>query len=368
MRWIVAPWPTFRLWRRQILWEIRSYEQAIIGERQRKVFRARLKSKYGRRWRSLASAEDLLALQLATRGGMTIAAALALPEQEATALEEAERQRQRARDDERAEREKRERTEQEEREQAERAEREAAAASERERRLKEEEDERQRKLAEARTAAELAAIEREQQAADAEAERRRAEEQIELTRQQTTAEREAAEAARELLRTQTETRRQVELTADAQERTRRETERTAAIKEHARIAAQHAAAVASSRVREPANRELGTANLQTANSEPRTPTGTSGTSTRTPRREPAPRTRELTNSQTSNSGSANAANLGDRAATKQNQVTAVVNLIEQLGYDATTLSVVQERTGMTKTTAYHRLTAARELWNQRNAS
>jgi hypothetical protein len=62
------------------------------------------------------------------------------------------------------------------------------------------------------------------------------------------------------------------------------------------------------------------------------------------------------------------ANLGDRSATKRTQIEEVLNLIGELGYDATTLTVVRERTGMTKTTAYHRLTDARTEWNQRHAS
>lgn len=62
------------------------------------------------------------------------------------------------------------------------------------------------------------------------------------------------------------------------------------------------------------------------------------------------------------------ANLSDRAAKKAAQIEQVLNLIGELGYDAVTLPVARNRTGMTKTTAYNRLTEARAIWNQRAAS
>lgn len=324
-RWIVAPYPTFRLWRRQILWGIRKYDDAVSCERQIRVYRTRLRTEHGRRWRRTARAEQLLVLNLATRSGLTIAQALALPEQEAADLENAERERQSLRDAERAERERQEREE-----------RDAAERAHLARRLEEEDAERQRTLAEARTRAELAEIERQQQEAQAESDRRHAAEQIALAAQKAAAEKEAADAAAVRLRAEQERRREAERIAEAKERAK-------AIE---RQAAEVRAALANPRTGT-ANREPGTAN----------PTGTS---TRTVRRELEPRT--------ANSGSANPANLGDRAANKQNQVATVVNLIDELGYDATTLPVVMDRTGMTKTTAYHRLTAAREIWNQREAS
>lgn len=57
-------------------------------------------------------------------------------------------------------------------------------------------------------------------------------------------------------------------------------------------------------------------------------------------------------------------NLDDRAKRKANEVRDVVNLIHELGYDNVTLDVVRERLKFAKTTAYHRLTKARELVNQ----
>lgn len=112
-----------------------------------------------------------------------------------------------------------------------------------------------------------------------------------------------------------------------------------------------------SRTEVPANRE------PQANREPKPRTGTTNQARTNP--EPTsdePRTRKA------NPANPKPANLTDRAAAKKNQIEQVLNLIDELGYDATTLGVVRERTGMTKTTAYHRLTEARELWNQRNAA
>lgn len=59
------------------------------------------------------------------------------------------------------------------------------------------------------------------------------------------------------------------------------------------------------------------------------------------------------------------ANLSDRAAKKATEVQDVVNLIHELGYDVVKLDLVKKRFGFTHTTAYNRLTEARELVNQK---
>ncbi|MFH9500581.1 hypothetical protein ACH4L9_34785 [Streptomyces globisporus] len=61
------------------------------------------------------------------------------------------------------------------------------------------------------------------------------------------------------------------------------------------------------------------------------------------------------------------ANLTSRSQQQTEQVEQVLNLIDELGYDNVKLRVVQERTGMTKTTAYHRLNDARDAYNRREA-
>ncbi|SNS13463.1 Protein of unknown function [Actinomadura meyerae] len=51
-RWILAPWPTMKLWRRMVLWEIRSYPDALARERARVLALTDLQDTYGRwAWR-----------------------------------------------------------------------------------------------------------------------------------------------------------------------------------------------------------------------------------------------------------------------------------------------------------------------------
>ncbi|MFE1894183.1 hypothetical protein [Streptomyces microflavus] len=59
------------------------------------------------------------------------------------------------------------------------------------------------------------------------------------------------------------------------------------------------------------------------------------------------------------------ANLATRSQQQREQVEQVLNLIDELGYDNVKLGLVQDRTGMTKTTAYHRLNDARDAYKRR---
>nr|WP_231976520.1 DUF2637 domain-containing protein [Streptomyces sp. 3214.6] len=67
-RWLLSPLPTFLLWRRMKLWELRSYDQAIKLEQERLVYQARLRSRFGRAWRRKAPVEALTPLRLARHG------------------------------------------------------------------------------------------------------------------------------------------------------------------------------------------------------------------------------------------------------------------------------------------------------------
>ncbi|MFG3140778.1 DUF2637 domain-containing protein [Streptomyces sp. NPDC048211] len=78
-RWLLSPVPTFRLWRRMKLWELRSYEQVIQLEQDRLIYRARLQARYGRTWRWTAPVELRLQLRLA-RYGRTLPALIAQPD------------------------------------------------------------------------------------------------------------------------------------------------------------------------------------------------------------------------------------------------------------------------------------------------
>lgn len=72
VRWLLDPISTFRLWRRMKLWELRSYDDVIKLEQSRLVERARLRARYGWRWRSKAPVSAVMALRL-TRYGREIA-------------------------------------------------------------------------------------------------------------------------------------------------------------------------------------------------------------------------------------------------------------------------------------------------------
>ncbi|MEV4976018.1 DUF2637 domain-containing protein, partial [Streptomyces scopuliridis] len=67
-RWLLSPIPTFMLWRRMKLWELRSYEQAVQLEQHRLVYEAKLRARFGRNWRRKAPIEALMPLRLAKYG------------------------------------------------------------------------------------------------------------------------------------------------------------------------------------------------------------------------------------------------------------------------------------------------------------
>ncbi|MFF8993976.1 DUF2637 domain-containing protein [Streptomyces sp. NPDC014983] len=67
-RWLLSPLPTFLLWRRMILWEIRRYEDVITAEQERLVYQANLRMRFGRAWRWKAPVEHLLPLRIARFG------------------------------------------------------------------------------------------------------------------------------------------------------------------------------------------------------------------------------------------------------------------------------------------------------------
>jgi hypothetical protein len=50
-RWLLAPVPTVRLWRRMVLWETRSYPAALTRERNRVLALTDLQDAYGLGWR-----------------------------------------------------------------------------------------------------------------------------------------------------------------------------------------------------------------------------------------------------------------------------------------------------------------------------
>ncbi|MEU0992353.1 DUF2637 domain-containing protein, partial [Streptomyces sp. NPDC005953] len=67
-RWLLAPVPTFILWRRMKLWELRSYDQVLQLEQDRLIYRAGLRVRFGRAWRWRAPISEVLPLRLARHG------------------------------------------------------------------------------------------------------------------------------------------------------------------------------------------------------------------------------------------------------------------------------------------------------------
>ncbi len=74
IRWLLSPVPTFKLWRRMKLWELRSYDQVIRLEQERLVYQARLRTRFGWAWRRKAPVEAKLPLRL-VRYGVPLSAA-----------------------------------------------------------------------------------------------------------------------------------------------------------------------------------------------------------------------------------------------------------------------------------------------------
>jgi len=81
VRWLLSPVPTFRLWRRMKLWELRSYNQVVQLEQNRLVYRTQLRAQYGRGWRRRAPVELLLPLKLA-RYGVPLLVPVCMPDRE----------------------------------------------------------------------------------------------------------------------------------------------------------------------------------------------------------------------------------------------------------------------------------------------
>ncbi|MGP3990855.1 DUF2637 domain-containing protein [Streptomyces sp. 3N207] len=67
-RWLLSPGPTFLLWRRMKLWEMRSYESVVRLEQDRLVYQARLRARFGRGWRRKAPVDAMTPLRLARYG------------------------------------------------------------------------------------------------------------------------------------------------------------------------------------------------------------------------------------------------------------------------------------------------------------
>jgi hypothetical protein len=320
-RWLVDPAGSFRIWRRMRLWNIRSYEQIIQLEQERRIYCAQLRKEHGRGWRRKAHAEQLLVLRLA-RGGMSIQDAIELPHREAQKLAE---------DDARRAAEARAKAEAEAEAKHQAELRTAEAEAKRRAEVAEAEAAEARARAEAEAAAEVARLEVEaKQRAEAEAARllvaeteaklaqiaraeQKAEAEAELNRQRLVNEQAAllAEAARRAREQQ-----------DAEARQRREQE--------ARERAQRIAARATT--------------TSTSAS-----TAASGPTTKTTR--------------TSGSTSTSVSGITGPRAKKQAEVEAVLaRMVEAGDPEVVSLKWIEEHFDLKQTTAYDRLVTAQRLY------
>ncbi len=57
-RWLLSPLPTFALWRRMVLWEVRSYPEALNRERERILTKTDLQDRYGYLWQFKATRRE----------------------------------------------------------------------------------------------------------------------------------------------------------------------------------------------------------------------------------------------------------------------------------------------------------------------
>jgi hypothetical protein len=78
-RWLLAPWPTWLMWRRMVLWQISSFRTAVEAEQERRHAVVLLRARYGRRWKRHAPAELVWVLQSGVSTRNAVARARALP-------------------------------------------------------------------------------------------------------------------------------------------------------------------------------------------------------------------------------------------------------------------------------------------------
>jgi Protein of unknown function (DUF2637) len=77
-RWLLAPWPTWLMWRRMVMWRIASFQEALKAEQERRHAIALLMASYGRRWRQHAPPELVWMLRTGVSMGDAVARARVL--------------------------------------------------------------------------------------------------------------------------------------------------------------------------------------------------------------------------------------------------------------------------------------------------
>ncbi|TCO61879.1 uncharacterized protein DUF2637 [Actinocrispum wychmicini] len=87
VRWALAPWRTWLLWRRMVLWQLTSYRQAVDTELELRRVIALLRRRYGRRWRRLAPADVVWLLRAGVHASDACARVLAAVQAEGAVAE-----------------------------------------------------------------------------------------------------------------------------------------------------------------------------------------------------------------------------------------------------------------------------------------
>jgi hypothetical protein len=68
IRWLLAPLPTYILWRRMRMWQLASYLEIIRIQTETESFKVRMRARHGWRWRRRISESERLALRLSRYG------------------------------------------------------------------------------------------------------------------------------------------------------------------------------------------------------------------------------------------------------------------------------------------------------------
>lgn len=371
IRWFVAPVSTAYIWRRMKKWNVLTYEAAIRHQKEVKIYRARLRGKYKRVGR--ATAAELLVLELAGYG-MSISDAIALPQEE-----------------------QRKRTEAEAKDRAE-----AARAAEAEAEA-EHQAELRKAEAEAKQRAEIAIAEAAQEAAEAAAEAARVE--AKLRTEVATAEAEAklkvaritgeaaeaeaklrAAAAAEEIRlaalaaeAEAESKRRKSkieaAAAEAESRLKLQVQRSQFDREQ-RLLTEQDEAQRRTRQRAEAESEAALRETERKRKEAEAKAEAEARAEADRKREAqrkadealagAQALRERASASTGTSGPASAlgpAPITDRRSKRQTEIDEVLALIVQAGDPkSVALSWVEQRFGLTQTTAYDRLSTAQKIW------
>lgn len=362
IRWLLAPIPTWRIWRRMRLWSLPSYEDVVARQKDVTIYRQMLKKRFGRlKWRFKTPADELLPIKMA-RFGLSVDEALEIP------AREAESSRRRA-------------------EEAELREREAEQARElrqAEAELRKVETESRIETAKLAAKAERAAAEGRLKAAEAEAETaaqnevRKAEERLRV---------QAAESAAEIQRLQNETEA-ARLRAQREQEEEQVKWQAQQRRLHQEVEAAESAEAAEARAREArAEQEIQEAEEKAAKADRRAAeelkraAEVAYEAAETERKaQEAESERAAAERRTAEDLKAAAearqqAAEADRAAAEaeaearlslaDRDARKVARMIEKLGSDAVTLTVIGEELGVSQTTAHDRKKRALEYLEQK---